>query len=163
MKAEIGRLFHRYDREANERDITAELDFHLDLLTHEYLKQEMTLEESRAVALEQFGNVEQIKAQCVAISRRNHPFVLALKCFLALVFLAGVLIRIYGGDFHITRCGDLLIAVSFLTWALLYARLNSSRFFSHSEPSSPLGLVERKPVAAYDQRKRTPVERVISR
>ena len=161
MKTEIGRLFHRYDR--IERDIGAELDLHLDLLTQEFLQAETTVEEARDAAMEQFGNVEQIKAQCVEISSRNHPFVLALKCFLALVFLAGVLIRVFGGDFHITRCGNLLMMVSFLAWALLYARLNSSRFFSQPEPSSPLGLVERKPIVTYDQRRRTPVERVISR
>ncbi len=158
MKAVKERLFRPLNRAEIGREIEDELRLHLELLTEEHLQLDLTLAEARAAALKRFG-----KAQCVEISRRNHPFVLALKCFLALVFLAGVLIRVFGGDFHITRCGNLLMVVSFLTWALLYARLNSSRFFSQPEPSSPLGLVERKPIATYDQRRRTPVERVISR
>jgi hypothetical protein len=163
MKATTGRLFNHLDRREIERDIGAELQFHLDLLTQEYLQRSMSLEEARDAALKQFGNVEQIKDRCVEISKRRHPLVMALKCFLAILFVTGAMVRIVGWDFHISRCGDLLMAVSILSWLLLYVRLNPSRFGSQHETSSPLKLTDQTSFAVYDQKKRTPVERLISR
>jgi hypothetical protein len=163
MKATTGRLFNHLDRREIERDIGAELQFHLDLLTQEYLQRSMSLEEARDAALKQFGNVEQIKDRCVEISKRRHPLVMALKCFLAILFVTGAMVRIVGWDFHISRCGDLLMAVSILSWVLLYVRLNPSRFLSPHETSSPLKLTDQNSFAVYDQQKRTPVERLISR
>ena len=163
MNAATGRLFNHLDREQIEQDIEAELQFHLDLLTEVYLEQSMSLDEARDAALRQFGNVEQIKDQCVEISKRSRPLVVALKCFLAILFVTGALVRIVGWDFHISRCGDLLMAVSILSWVLLYVRLNPSRFSSQPKTSSPLKLTDQTSFAVYDQQKRTPVERVISR
>ena len=163
MKATTGRLFNHLDRREIERDIGAELQFHLDLLTQEYLQRSMSLEEARDAALKQFGNVEQIKDRCVEISKRRHPLVMALKCFLAILFVTGAMVRIVGWDFHISRCGDLLMAVSFLSWALLCVRLNPSRFFPQHDTSFALKLTDQDSFAVYDQKKRSPVERVISR
>ncbi|MDQ2921924.1 MAG: permease prefix domain 1-containing protein [Acidobacteriota bacterium] len=163
MTATRGRLFRRFDREEIERDIGAELGFHLDLLTQEYLQQDMSPEEAKDAALKQFGNVEHIKDQCAEVSRRSHPFVLALKCLLSVMFLAGVLMRILAGDFHIKSCGDLISAVSILSWLMLYVRLHASQFRSQHEISSPLKLTDQTSFAVYDQSSRTPVERVISR
>ena len=163
MKAELGRRFNPFDPAEIERDIGAELRFHLDLLMQEYLQQDLSLEEAKDAALRQFGNVEQITDQCAEIRRRRHPFVLALKCLLTVIFLAGILLRVLAGDVHIKHCGDLLSAVSILSWALLYARLHTSQFLSQPETSSPLKLTDQTSFAIYDRRKRSPVERVISR
>lgn len=163
MKATTGRLFNHLDRRQIERDIGAELQFHLDLLTQEYLQRSMSLEEARDAALKQFGNVEQIKDRCVEISKRHHPLVMALKCLLSILFVTGAMVRIVGWDFHISRCGDLLMAVSILSWALLCVRLNPSRFFPQHDTSFALKLTDQDSFAVYAQQKRTPVERVISR
>ena len=163
MKAVKRRLYRGLDRKEIERDIGAELQFHLDLLTQEYLQQSMSLEEAKDAALKQFGDVEQIKNQCAEISRRSHPLIVGVKCLLAILFVTGAMLRIIGWDFHISRCGDLLMAVSILSWVLLYVRLNPSRFLSPHETSSPLKLTDQNSFAVYDQQKRTPVERVISR
>jgi len=163
MKATTGRLFNHLDRREIERDIGAELQFHLDLLTQEYLQRSMSLEEARDAALKQFGNVEQIKDRCVEISKRRHPLVMALKCLLSILFVTGAMVRIVGWDFHISRCGDLLMAVSILSWALLCVRLNPSRFFPQHDTSFTLKLTDQDSFAVYDQKKRSPVERVISR
>jgi len=56
-----------------------------------------------------------------------------------------------------------LSAVSILSWVLLYVRLHTSLFLSQDETSSPLKLIDQTSFAVYDQKKRTPVERVISR
>ncbi len=165
MKAGIESLFKRFDSQRAEREIDEELRFHLELLTEALQQQDMSLAEAKDAALNRFGNLEQIKDQCVVISRRNHPSIRALKSFLILVFLVGVLVRVFSTEFHVLHVGDILIAVGVLGRLLVYVRgLNPSSFLSKPETSSPLMLNEngRASIAAYDQRKRTPVERVIS-
>ncbi len=163
MKAVIARLLHRFDRDVIERQIEEELQFHLELLTEHHLHQEMSLAEAKDAALKRFGNVEQIKDQCVEISRNNRPVIRVLKAFLILVFVVGVLLRV-STEFPITRVGDVLIAIAILGRLFFYVRgLNPSRFTSRDEPSSPLMLNENGlTFTAYDQRRRTPLERVIS-
>jgi hypothetical protein len=165
MKAVNRRLFKRFASEQIKGEVEAELRFHLELLTEALLQQDMSPEEANAAALERFGNVEQIKDQCVEISRRSNPLLRALKSFLILVFLAGVLVRVFSTEFHVLRVGGTLIAVAVLSRVFLYVRgMNPSSFLSSHETLSPLILNE-KPLtsfAVYDQRKRTPVERIIS-
>jgi len=165
MKAVNGRLFKRFDNEQIKGEVEEELRFHLELLTAALQQHDMSLAEAKDAALKRFGNVEQIKDQCVEISRRNHPSIRALKSFLILVFLVGVLVRVFSTEFHVTRVGDVLIAVGILGRLWVYVRgLNPSSFLSKPETSSPLMLNEngQASITAYDQRKRTPVERVIS-
>jgi hypothetical protein len=165
MKAVNGSLFKPLASNQIKGEVEAELRFHLELLTEALLQQDMSPEEANAAALERFGNVEQIKDQCVEISTRSNPLLRALKSFLILVFLAGVLVRVFSTEFHVLHVGDILIAVGVLGRLLVYVRgLNPSSFLSRPETSSPLMLNEngQASIMAYDQRKRTPVERVIS-
>lgn len=165
MKALIKGLFHRFDREVIERQIEDELRFHLELLTEHHLELNMPLPEARDAALKRFGNVEQIKEQCAEISRNNRPLIRALKFLLILVFLAGVLVRIFSPELHLTRTGDVLIFIAVMGRLFFYVRgLNPSQFTSPHANSSPLMLKDTGLTAfnAYDQSKRTPLERVIS-
>jgi hypothetical protein len=165
MKAVNGRLFKSSDGAQIKREIDEELRFHLELLTASFQQQDMSLAEAKDAALKRFGNVEQIKDQCVEISRKYHPAIRALKSFLALVFLVGVLVRVFSTESHVLHGGDILIAVGVLGRLLVYVRgLNPSSFLSKPETSSPLMLTEKSQtsIAAYDQRRRTPVERVIA-
>jgi hypothetical protein len=157
-------LIHRFDPEQTRREIDEELRFHIDLLTDEHCLLDVPFAEARDAALKRFGNVEQIKNECVEISRRRHPAMRLLKSFLLLLFMTGVLVRVFSPEYHLTRVGDILMAVGALGRLWLYVRgLNPSRFLSEAIDSSPLKLND-SPVSftAYDQRKRTPVERVIS-
>ena len=86
MKALTG-LFQRLDRQQSKSEIEEELRFHLDRLTEENCRQDLSWDEARALAQQRFGNLEQFRDQCVEISRRNRPTLLALKCLLSLVFL----------------------------------------------------------------------------
>jgi hypothetical protein len=165
MKAALKNLFHRFDREVVERQIEDELRFHLEMLTEHHLERNLALPEAKDAALRRFGNVEQIKEQCVAISKNNRPLIRALKSLLILVFLAGVCVRVFSPELHLTRMGDVLIYVGILGRLFFYVRgLNPSQFNSQQANSSPLKLNEAvlTPVNAYDQSKRTPLERVIS-
>ena len=159
-------LFHRFDPDQTKREIEEELSFHIDLLTDEHLGRNMSFEEAREAAFTRFGNIEQVRDQCAQIKRQRHPVVRALKLFLVLIFLSGVVIRVFAPEYHVTRVGDILMAVGILGRLWLYVRgLNPSSFISKSEESSPLRLRDdvQSPFAVYDQKKHTPVERVIFR
>jgi hypothetical protein len=141
MKGALARLVRRLDQTATEGEIEEQLCFHLDLLTAELLQREMTAEQAQEAAIKRFGNVEQIKAQCLTISNRNRPLLRALKSVLILVFLLGVLVRFVGSDYHVTHIGDTLIMVGLLGRLLLYVRgLNPSSLVSKTGISSPLML-----------------------
>ena len=160
----INRLFQRMDSRRAHAEVDEELQFHLDLLTEELCRQNMPRDEAQNKALERFGNLEQIRDECVRISRRNHPAVSALKWFFGLVFVTGVLVRVFSSEFHLTRVGDILMAVGVLSRLLLYLRVMSrSRYVSQPDDSSLIKLND-VPItlAAYDRKRRTPVERLIS-
>jgi len=163
MKALTG-LFQRLDSQQTRREIDDELNLHLDLLTDELCRHDMHWDEARAMANARFGNAEHIRNQCVEIKMRNSPQARALKSFLILVFLAGVLLRVLGIEYHVSRIGDILIVVGLLGRLLLYVRgLSRARFFTEPDASSQLILSERgQVVAGFDQNGRTPVERLIS-
>ena len=157
-------LFNPFDGDRARREIDEELRFHLELLTEEHLQQEMTLVEAQDAALKRFGNIDQIKGECVEISRRNNPLQNLLKAFMILVFLLGVLVRVFSPEFNFTRLGGILIAVGLLGRLLLYVRgLNSPKFLAKPESLAPMQLSVKspRPMTVYDQRERTPLERVI--
>lgn len=165
MEALLARLFKRFDRKAIELEVEEELRFHIELLTRGHIEQGMSLEAAKDAALRRFGDAERIKDQCVEISRRSHPLMRALKSFLILVFLTGILARVFSADFHVRQVGDMLIVVAALSWLFLYIRgLSSSSFRSKPETTLQLRWSEgsQVPIPAYDERKLTPVERVIS-
>jgi hypothetical protein len=164
MNAEFGSPFSQFDSDYTRREIDEELRFHLELLTEENLRLEMSLDQAREAALQRFGNVDQIKTQCAEMSRRSNPLLRALKAFMILVFLVGILVRVFGFEFHLTRMGDILIALGALGRLLLYVRsLNPSSHLSKPETLSPLRLIDNSQpsISVYDQKRRTPVERVI--
>ncbi len=163
MKAEFGSPFKHFDSDYTRREIDEELRFHLELLTEENLRLEMSLDQAHEAALKRFGNIDQIKTECAEISRRSNPLLRALKAFMILVFLVGILVRVFSFEFHLTRVGDILMAVGALGRLLLYVRgLNPSNYLSKPETLSLLPLNDKSPaITAYDQRERTPVERVI--
>ncbi len=164
MKAVKERLFKPLNRAEIGREIEDELRLHLELLTEEHLQLDLPLAEARAAALKRFGDVERIKDECVEISRRHHPLIHVLKSFLILIFLAGVLLRVFVAEYHVKHCADILMAVGILGRLLLYARgLRPASFLSKPETGSRLMLIDKSQtsIAAYDPSKRTPVERVI--
>jgi len=128
------------DRQAVEREVEEELRFHLDLL-EEHFRQTSSLVDARASALRRFGNLEQVKDECVEISKRKRPFTRALKSLLILAFLSGVFVCIVGTEMHVVRVGTMLITVSVIGRLLLYVRgFNPSSFRPKSDTSSPLML-----------------------
>ena len=157
-------ILRRFDPEQARREIDEELRLHIDLLTEEHLQENLAFEDARNAALQHFGDVELIKSQCAQIKQRSSPLTRALKVFLILVFITGLFIRILAPEYHMTRVGTILMAVGALGRLWFYVReMTPSTLFSRAQISSPLILIDRSPtsIAAYDQKWRTPVERVI--
>jgi len=164
MKPLPGRAFMGFEREHIAGEIEEELRFHVELLTEEHLRQDLSLAEAKEAALQRFGSVEQIRNQCVEISQRSRPVIRALKSLLVSCFLLGVLVRVSSTEMHVARVGDILIFVAVLGRLLLYLRsMNPTSFRASAETASPLMLNDKSyTVSAYDHRKLTPVERIIS-
>ena len=165
MKTLRRQLSERFERRKIEREVEAELRFHLELLTEENLRRGMTLEKAEEEAAQRFGDVEQIKNQCVEISNRSRPAMRVLKFLLILIFLAGVSANVLSADVYGKQIGNMLMAIAALGGLLVYLRGSRfSGFVPHAENSSPLGLTDsgREFMTANDDRKLTPLERIIN-
>ena len=165
MRTKRARLFERFNRRDVEREVENELRFHLELLTEENLRRGMTPKEAEEEASKRFGNVERIKNQCVEISERSCPMLRVLKSFLIVVFLGGVLARIFSADIYGKQIGNMLMAIAALGGLLLYIRgLRYLSFAPTNENPSPLGLsgVEQMSFATNNRKKSTPLERIIA-
>ena len=157
-------LFQHSDSKRAHFEVEEELQLHLDLLTEENCRQNMPWYEAQATALIRFGNVAQVRDECVRIARRNQPAIVALKWLFGFIFVSGVLVRIFSPEYHITRVGDILMTVGVLSRLLLYLRgIYPSRYGSKSDDLCSIKLNDSEiALAAYDRNRRTPVERVIS-
>lgn len=156
-------LFRRLDIRGAHLEVEQELQFHLDLLTDELHGQDISWEQAQARALGRFGDFNEIRNECVRIARRHHPLVSALKWLFGFVFVTGVLVRIFGAEYHVIRVGNCLMAVGVLSRLLLYLRVvNPSKFVSKPDDSVLIKLND-SPIflAPYDEEMRTPVERII--
>ena len=141
MRDLTSRLFNPTGSEAIEREVEEELAFHLELLTEQRLQDGDTLEDARASALQRFGSVEDVKDQCVEISKRKRPFTRALKSFLLLMFVAGIFVRIFATELQFDRVGQMLITVAVMGRLFLYVRgLKPAGFRPKADTSSPLNL-----------------------
>lgn len=154
MKDLTRRLFNPTGSEAIEREVEEELQFHLEMLTEQHLQYADTPEEARAFALRRFGNVDEIKDECVEISKRKRPLMRALKSFLILTFLFGIFVRIFATELHVDRVGQMLIVISVMGQLFLYVRgLKPAGFRPKSDASSPLMLntsTVKQPASLFD-------------
>jgi hypothetical protein len=143
-----------FGSEAIEREVDEELQFHLDALTEQHLQNAGTFEEAQASALKRFGDVEQVRDECVEISKRSRAVVRALKSLTVLVFLGGILLRIFSTELHVDRVGQMLIAIGVMGRLFLYVRsLKPAVFRQKSDTSSPLMLRQSKyksPTSLFD-------------
>lgn len=158
-------LFKKFERASSVQDVEEELLLHIELLTQQYLEKGLTIEEARDAALKRFGNVGEVKNECVKISERNNPFLLLLKVGLVFMFLSGVLIRILIPGVTFRHLADLLMAVAVLSRLFMYVRgLNPSFFFPQQNTLARLRLnTKAEPaIKAFDQSALSPLERVIS-
>jgi hypothetical protein len=155
-------LLSRLDRRAFEREVEAELQFHIERQAQDYERQGLTPEESLAKATLRFGDVAQVKLRCVQIRLQNSTGTWAMKILFTIAFLLGVLIRILGSEFLVTRVGDVLMMIAVLGGLLLYAKRIGTTEFRPEKKYIRLGLNERSASIphGFDEKGRTPFDRV---
>ena len=145
MKLAIASLLYRRNRRRIAFDVEEELQFHIDMLARKFTQHGMSAADAKAASLRRFGNLERVRKQCVAISRRNSPLRRVLKTFSILLVLTGLAIHILGSEYKVARIGHGLIAIAILGRLLLYVRgLSPSSFLPASKEAS-LSVVTRPP------------------
>ena len=92
------------------------------MLERKYAEGGMCPADARAAARKRFGNLERVKKQCVAISKRNSLLIRLLKASFILVGLSGVAIRFISSDLYVARIGEVLIMIAISGRLLLYVR-----------------------------------------
>jgi hypothetical protein len=158
----LDQLLGRFDRSAFQREVDAELQFHIEMQARDYEREGLTPEEALTKAGQRFGDFAQIKTQCVQIGSQNNARTWAMKILFTIAFLLGVLIRSLNSDYHMTRMGGVLIMIAVFGGLLLMGkRIRVEDFMPAPEPLR-LGL-RRGPdplPRAFDEKGRTPFERV---
>lgn len=107
--------------------------------------------------------MNEIQNESVNTSTKN--LTLLTKVGLLMIFLSGLLIRIFIPIVSFQHLANVLMSVAVLGRLFMYVRgLNPSLFLSKRETISTLQLIDKKEavVPSYDQRTLTPLERVIS-
>jgi hypothetical protein len=108
--------------------------------------------------------MSEIENDSVEGSDNRNTVLLLVKVCLFTVFLFGVLMRIFIPVETFTHLANVLMWIAVLGRLFMYVRaLNPSLFRPRQDCSSPLSLIDKKEaiVSSYDQRTRTPLERVI--
>ena len=162
MKEFLNHKADRLDDAGCESEVDAELCFHIELQTQEYERQGHSHEEALALAASRFGNVAQIRNQCVQIRKQNSNRTTALKFLFTLAFLLGVLVRVFTSGVPFVRVGDVLMMIGVLGGVLLYLKQSGTVMFAPERESFRLGLSngsEAQPLS-FDEKGRSPFERV---
>jgi hypothetical protein len=145
-----------------EREVQEEISFHCDQLTAQYQAEGLSETEARLAALKQFGDVEQVHAECVQISKRTTPLTKVIRLLLFIMFLAGVWIRFSGLGITFVHLGNVLIATAILARLLMYVQTLRP---IKSGPGETLRLSAKSSsskVEAFDSLGQTPVERLMN-
>ena len=160
----VTRWWRRLDGKDLELEVEAELRFHMESLREDYVDRGLALDEAQAASLKRFGNLEQVKRECVAIGKRRRSLMRVLKVFFTGFFLAGIIVRVFATELQFTHLGGVLMMVAVSGRLFLYVRGLGPLRLPSTDQNMPLRLNEGStmPVAAYDDQKRTPTERLIS-
>jgi hypothetical protein len=145
-----------------EQQVKEEIAFHCDQLTAQYQEKGLSETEARHAALKQFGDVEQIQAECVQISKRSSPLTKLIKLVLFLMFLVGVWIRFSGLGVTFNHLGDVVIATVILTRLLMYVQSARPIAKGTGETLKLFAGNSHSTIEAFDHLGQTPVERLMN-
>jgi hypothetical protein len=181
----ILRHLNLFDRSGEiERDIDEELRFHLEMRARDNIEAGMTPAEAKIEALRRFGDYDNIKATCHEIGKERLEGPMTSKSIKGIIWVmlgCGLTLHITSDVDNVSQAGQALSVIAILWRLLLYLRksepdqqrikaaqqtmLNIPGVdFNTDIDANDGGLIERpfRLVPTYDQRGRTPVERLIS-
>jgi hypothetical protein len=142
-----------------EDEVDEELNFHIDMQTHDYENHGLSHEESRARAAVRFGNVAQIKKECIRIGSGKTILIWILDAVFMMSLIMGLLLRFFVPEYHVNRVGTIMMMIGGLGILLVYAKQAGAHVFN-SERRNPLGLNRNSPPIGFDEQGRTPFDRV---
>ncbi len=151
-------LFRR--KKTIEGEVDEEFQFHLEMQAHDYEDLGLLPEVSRAMAHERFGDVEQIKKECIQIGSGRRILVVFLNSVFILSLLAGLFLRLFIPENHMNRVGDCLMMIGGLGILLVYFKQAGTFFWRSTSEPFHLGLNVHSPPVSFDEKGRTPFDRV---
>ena len=140
-----------------ETEVDEELNFHLDMQTRDYETEGISRERSRSMAEARFGNVKQIKKECMRIGSGKTFLIWILDAVFMMSLVLGLLLRLFVPEMHVNRVGDVMMMIGGLGILLVYAKQCGANVFN-STSQKPLGL--NTPPVGFDEKGRTPFDRV---
>ncbi len=151
---------NRHDRQALECEIDEELRFHIETQARAYEMDGFEPEEAFAKAAVRFGDVTDIKRQCVRIRQRHSVTAWVMKALFAISFLLGVVVRTLSIEANVTQVGNLLLMIGVLGLLLIFGKRVGSTIFPRDRESIELGLRDGVLPVSFDEQGRTPFDRV---
>ena len=140
-----------------ETEVDEELSFHIDMQTRDYETEGISRERSRTMAEARFGNVKQIKKECMRIGSGRTFLIWMLDAVFMMSLVLGLLLRLFVPEMHVNRVGDVMMMIGGLGILLVYAKQCGANVFN-STSQKPLGL--NTPPVGFDEKGRTPFDRV---
>jgi hypothetical protein len=145
-----------------EDEVDEELHFHLDMQTDDYAIRGLSDEESMAKAKARFGDVEKIRSECIRISSRSTVLLWILNSVFLFNLFVGLVLRVTASVLTVRRVGDVMMMIGGLGILLVYAKQAGTHVVKAEGQSIKLGLQKPTVPVSFDDKGRTPFDRVRS-
>ena len=160
MKSIFDLLSRRTRKSKIETEVDDELNFHIDMQTGDYLREGLSREKSRQLAETRFGDVERIRKECVAIGSGRSFAIWMISIVFLICLMSGLMLRMLISEQHVNRVGDVMMMIGGLGILLVYAKQAGARVFNSDANTLKLGLRANTPPVSFDEKGRSPFERV---
>jgi hypothetical protein len=145
-----------------EDEVDEELRFHLDMQTDDYSIRGLSREESKAMAEKRFGDVKKIRTECIRISSGKTVLLWILNSVFLLSLFIGLFLRVVATELHVSRVGDVMMMIGGLGILLVYAKQAGATVVKSDAKPFKLGLQKPSIPLSFDEKGRSPFERVRS-
>jgi Flp pilus assembly protein TadB len=157
----VNNFFKRISRSKRSiaNDVDDELRFHLEMQVNAFEDQGLSREQSETRAQTRFGNVEQIRSECIQISSRRSVLIWLLNSLFLISLIVGLFLRAVVPEVHINQVGNMLMIIGGLGVLVVYAKQTGTRMLKAETHEFRLGINNGPPVG-FDESGRTPFDRV---
>ena len=143
-----------------EDEVDEELRFHLDMQTVDYAIRGLSDEESKAMAKARFGDVEKIRTECIRIGSRRTVLLWFLNSVFLFNLFVGLVLRVIAPVLTVRRVGDVMMMIGGLGILLVYAKQAGTSVVKSETQSFRLGLQKPSVPISFDEKGRSPFDRV---
>ena len=143
-----------------EDEVDEELRFHIDMQTNDYAIRGLSRDESQVMAEKRFGDVKKIRNECVRISSGKTVLLWILNSVFLFSLFVGLVIRVLAPELHIRRVGDVMMMIGGLGVLFVYAKQAGAMVFKSDAKPFKLGLHKPTVPVSFDEKGRSPFDRV---